>query len=142
MSKDKTDFTNKPFYNETVNLFKYVETHNFDKLADLCDDDFGIVDIDPTGKNVIISTREEWEAWFHKLFDTLTTMNAKTYTEILDYDALVDGNLGYGVVNFCQYLEHEGKTHKFYCVTTIIWKKINNKWKESRWHASVIRTES
>jgi len=130
-----------PFYNETERLFHYVSTHNFDDLADLCDDDFGIVDLGPEGNNVMIRTRAEWENWFHKLFARLEAMQATTYTDILDYKALQQGTLGYSVVEFCQHLQFDGKHGKFYCVATIIWKAVGDQWKESRWHASLLRTE-
>lgn len=32
------------------------------------------------GGNVVISTREEWEAWFHGLFANLDAMGAETGT--------------------------------------------------------------
>ncbi len=56
-----SNFELKPYYYETETLFRSVEHQAFDTLANLCKDDFGIVDIDPEGKNVIISTRQEWE---------------------------------------------------------------------------------
>lgn len=136
-----SNFQTKPFYHQTETLFTSVENHDFDTLANLCDDDFGIVDIDPEGKNVIISTRQEWEEWFHTLFKNLDTMNAKTWTDILDYQAIQEDRLGYSVVNFRQNLQVNGHTSKFYCVVTIIWKRVGTEWKESRWHASVIRVE-
>lgn len=133
---------NQPFYQETRALFESVSSHDFDRLAALCDDDFGIVDLDPNGQNVIIRTREEWENWFHTLFSQLKEMNAETNTDILSYDAIQEDKLGYSVVNFCQNLNVNGIRQKFYCVATIIWKNIEGIWKESRWHVSLIKTES
>ncbi len=65
-------------------------------------------------------------------------MQAHTYTEIRDYQALQHETLGYSVVNFDQFLEVGGQKLRFNCVTTIIWKKVGNRWKESRWHVSLI----
>lgn len=132
---------NMPFYNETERLFHYVSTHNFKDLAELCDDDFGIVDLGPEGNNVMIRTRAEWENWFKTLFAQLDAMQAETFTDILDYKALQDGNLGYSVVEFCQHLKTADKHGRFYCVVTIIWKAVGSGWKESRWHVSLLRTE-
>ncbi|MCU0446784.1 MAG: hypothetical protein MUE85_17895 [Microscillaceae bacterium] len=132
------DYAQVPFFAETCQLFECVKTHDFSNLAKLCDDDFGIVDLDPEGKNVIVRTRAEWENWFHTLFQNLTVLSAKTYTEILNYQALQTAEMGYGVVDFCQYLEVAGQTHQFFCVVTIIWKKVGNHWVESRWHCSLI----
>lgn len=131
----------QPFLNETKTLFHSVSTHDFDTLSALCDDDLGIVDIDPQGGSVVIKTRAEWENWFHTLFDQLDAMNAETTTDILDYQALKRGELGYSVVDFRQNLTVKPHTAHFYCVATIIWKQTPNGWKESRWHCSVIRVE-
>jgi ketosteroid isomerase-like protein len=130
-----------PFLDETKTLFRSVSTHDFDTLAALCDDDFGIVDIDPKGGSVVIETRAEWEDWFHSLFDQLDAMDAETTTDILDYKALRRGELGYSVVDFRQNLTMGDTTAHFYCVATIIWKQTPDGWKESRWHCSVIRVE-
>jgi hypothetical protein len=57
----------KPFYQETELLFTCVSKHDFDTLADLCDDDFGIIDLDPQGKNVVVHDSAGWENWFRTL---------------------------------------------------------------------------
>lgn len=131
-----------PFFEQTCQLFTCVEKHDFDTLSQLCDDDFGIVDIAPDGSSVVIRDRAGWEQWFHHLFQKLDEMQAKTYTHIEDYRSIVYGDMGYCAVEFCQHLEVGGQHHKFYCVVTIIWKKMpDNSWKESRWHCSVVRRE-
>lgn len=130
-----------PFAEETKTLFRCVSEHDFDTLAALCDDDFGIIDLGTEGQNVVVETREAWENWFHTLFARLDEMNAHTATEIQKYQALEMGDMGYGVVDFCQLLTVNGQTLRFYCVVTIIWKRVGDAWKESRWHCSLIRTE-
>lgn len=128
----------KPFYKETELLFSCVSKHDFDTLADLCDDDFGIIDLDSQGKNVVVHDRSGWENWFRTLFEKLTAMQAHTYTEIRDYQALQHETMGYSVVNFNQYLEVADQKLRFNCVVTIIWKKTGDRWKESRWHVSLV----
>ena len=131
----------QPFATETKTLFRCVSEHDFDTLAALCDDDFGIIDLGTEGQNVVVETREEWENWFHALFAKLDAMQATTRTEIEKYRALVNGDMGYSVVDFCQILDVQGQEGRFYCVVTIIWKRVGDEWKESRWHCSLIRTE-
>ncbi len=128
----------QPFYRETQELFRCVSDHDFDALANLCDDDFGIVDLDEHGKNVIVHDRDGWEEWFLTLFKRLDTMKAETGTNIQKYEALKEEKLGYCVVNFCQWLKAGQQKAEFDCVATIIWKKTDNGWKESRWHCSLI----
>ncbi len=131
-----------PFAEETKTLFRCVSEHDFDTLAALCDDDFGIIDLGTEGQSVVVEDRADWEDWFHTLFARLDEMGAHTSTEIQKYQALQNGDMGYGVVDFCQLLTVNGQTSRFYCVTTIIWKRVGDMWKESRWHCSLIRVEA
>lgn len=131
-----------PFAEETRTLFRCVSEHDFDTLAALCDDDFGIIDLGTEGQSVVVETRADWENWFHTLFKQLDDMKADTRTEIQKYQAIEMGDMGYGVVDFCQLLTVGGQTARFYCVVTIIWKRVGDAWKESRWHCSLIRTDS
>ena len=127
------------YLNLTKKLFRCVSEHDFDTLASMCDDDHGIIDLDPQGKNVVVHNRAEWEAWFHNLFAQLTAMNAKTWTDITEYKEVVGSDMGYSVVMFTQYLEVMGHVLPFECTTTIIWKWQDNGWVESRWHCSLLK---
>jgi hypothetical protein len=135
------DHAEKPFFDETLRLLRGVRDHDFDSLAELCDDDFGIVDIAPDGTNVAIRTRAEWEGWFHGLFDQLDLMEAATDSEILAYDAVATADLGYSVLEFRQTLVVGELTATFDCVTTIVWKRVGDRWREARWHGSVIASD-
>lgn len=116
--------------------------HDFDTLAALCDDDFGIVDIAPDGSGVPIRTRAEWEAWFRDgLFPRLEELGAETDSEVTGYQALVAGEMGYGVLDFRQSLTVGSLVATFDCIATIIWKRTEAGWKESRWHCSVITSD-
>ena len=128
----------KPFYNLTLQLFKCVELHDFDTLANLCDDDYGIVDLNEEGKNMIIRDRAGWEEWFRTLFVKLDHMKANTWTEVTNYEAVQEDNMGYSVVDFDQLLEVDNKKMRFSCIVTIIWKKTPDGWKEARYHSSLI----
>ena len=135
------DYEDRPFFDQTLTLLRCVRDHDFDILADLCDDDFGIVDVDPSGASVAIRTRSEWEHWFHRLFAQLDALSAATDSEILDYVAVEEQSLGYSVLDFRQTLTVGELTATFDCVATIIWKSTPDGWREARWHASVISTE-
>jgi ketosteroid isomerase-like protein len=136
------EFTDRPFFAETLVLLRAVREHDFDTLAALCDDDFGIVDIAPDGSGVPIRTRAEWEAWFRDgLFPRLEALGADTDSEVTGYQALVSGDLGYGVVDFRQSLTIGGLVATFDCIATVIWKQTATGWKESRWHCSVISSD-
>lgn len=131
----------KPFFDLTVRLLRGVRDHDFAELAELCDDDFGIVDIDPNGGSVAIRSREEWEAWFRGLFATLDQMGAHTDSEILAYDAMEGVDLGYSVLEFRQTLGIGDLVATFDCMTTIVWKREGDVWKEARWHGSVLSSD-
>ena len=115
--------------------------HDFATLAALCDDDFGIVDIDVAGTSRAIRSRAEWETWFRSLFATLEDMNASTDSVILDYKALNEGTLGFGVLEFQQVLTVGPHVATFECVATIIWKLTADGWREARWHASILSSD-
>ncbi len=142
LDEPPVEFAGKPFFAETVTLLRAVRDHDFDTLARLCDDDFGIVDIAPDGSGVPIRTRAEWEGWFRdSLFPRLEQMGASTDSEITGYEALRSGDLGYGVLDFRQTLTVAGLTATFDCIATLIWKQTPEGWKESRWHCSVISSD-
>jgi ketosteroid isomerase-like protein len=131
----------KPFFEETLTLLRSVRDHDFDTLAALCDDDFGIVDGDPSGTISIIRTREEWEQWFHTMFATLSAMGAGTDSEITRYDALATEQMGFSALEFRQFLHVGADTATFDCVATIVWKQTSDGWREARWHVSVITAD-
>ena len=131
-------FDAQPFLDQTLTLLRSVRDHDIETLAVLCDDDFGIVDVDPSGASVAIRTRAEWENWFHQLFGQLDALSASTDSEILGYDAVQGASLGYSVLEFRQTLTIGDLTAGFDCLATIIWKSTPDGWREARWHASVI----
>lgn len=137
----KSSWADSPFFAETVELLRSVRDHDFDSLAKLCDDDFGIVDLDPSGGSVMIRTRAEWENWFHGLFAQLDAIGATTDSEVLDYQVLPTADMALSVVEFRQSLTMGGSTAFFDCVTTIVWKRTETGWKEARWHVSLLSTE-
>ena len=134
-------FSHRPFYAETLSLLRSVRDHDFESLQWMCDDDFGIVDVDPSGQARMIRNKTEWSDWFHELFSTLEALGADTDSEILSYKAVREQSLGYSVVEFRQSLTVGEHTATFDCVATIIWKRTKRGWREARWHGSVISSE-
>jgi hypothetical protein len=141
LERTPSAFADQPFYDQTVTLLDSVRDHDFATLAALCDDDFGIVDIDVAGNARPIRDRAEWEEWFTTLFATLTSMNAATDSVILDYRAMRQDALGFGVLEFQQNLTVGVHVARFQCVATIIWKLTPDGWREARWHASIISSD-
>jgi hypothetical protein len=134
-------FAGRPFYAETLSLLRAVRDHDFESLQWLCDDDFGIVDVDPTGQARVIRTASEWSRWFRELFATLDALRADTDSEIINYQAVRDQSFGYSVVEFRQSLTVGDSTATFDCIATIVWKKTARGWREARWHGSVISSQ-
>lgn len=131
----------RPFAAETAELFAAVRHHDLPTLAARCDDDLGIVDIDPSGGSEVIRDRAAWESWFIQLFAQLDAMDAATDTEIHRYDAVDWGSTGMSVVEFVQTLTIGRLTGRFRCIATIVWKQQEGRWVEARWHASLLDTE-
>jgi hypothetical protein len=134
-------FADRPFYAETLSLLRAVRDHDFESLQWLCDDDFGIVDVDPTGQARVIRNTSEWSQWFRELFATLDALRADTDSEIIRYEAVREESLGYSVVEFRQSLTVGESTATFDCIATIVWKKTARGWREARWHGSVISSQ-
>lgn len=142
----KTDYPasmqSQPFFDLTVQMLDCVRDHNFTDLAEICDDDFGIIDINTEGGSEIIRDRAGWEAWFKGLFAQLDTMQAQTWSEITRYEAIRASDMGYSVVDFDQLFIAGGKRMRFSVIATIIWKQVDEVWKEARYHSSLIKVES
>ncbi len=138
---ESSPWEGEPYFAQTVELLRSVRNHDFDSLAELCDDDFGIVDLDQSGGSVMIRTRAEWEAWFRRLFSELDAAGADTDSEIIDYQAVAGSELGYSVVEFRQSLSVGGHTGLFDCVATIVWKQTPGGWREARWHVSLLSAD-
>lgn len=135
--ENSNSIKDKPFYRLTEEMLGCVRDHNFVRLSAICDDDFGIVDINTEGGSEIIRDRKGWEDWFSGLFKTLDSMGAKTWSEITSYEAIEHETMGYSVVDFDQYFIAGDQKLKFGVLATIIWKKEGNEWKESRYHSSL-----
>lgn len=135
------EFVGRPYFDQTLTLLRSVRDHDFDTLAALCDDDFGIVDGDPAGTISVIRTREEWERWFTEMFATLSLMGAHTDSEVTRYDALQTDSMGFSALEFRQVLEVGESTATFECVATIVWKLTPSGWREARWHVSVVSAD-
>ena len=124
-----------PFFEETVTLLRSVRDHDFDTLAALCDDDFGIVDAGPDQQPVAIRDRAGWEGWFRGLFAQLDAMGAETDSRITGLESSVGTDMGFSVLYFDQLLHVAGIT------ATIVWKLTNDGWKEARWHVSILSAD-
>lgn len=131
----------KPFFALTTQMLDCVRDHDFGTLSKICDDDFGIVDIETTGGSLIIRDRAGWEEWFTGLFAQLDAMRAQTWSEITGYEAVRSGDMGYSVVDFDQTLVTEDEKLKFSVIATIIWKRVDGRWQESRYHSSLVRVQ-
>lgn len=134
----KEGFSRKPFYDRTLEMLNCVRDFNFERLAEICDDDYGIIDINTEGGSEIIRDREGWENWFRGLFAQLQNMKAKTWSEITGYEAVESGDMGYSVVDFDQVFHSGPQRLRFKVIATIIWKKVGGIWKEARYHSSLI----
>ncbi len=131
----------KPFFDLTLEMLNCVRDHNFDRLSQICDDDYGIVDINTEGGSEIIRDRAGWEKWFSGLFKKLDQMQAETWSEITNYEAEKTSEMGYSVVDFDQMFIVGEKRMRFSVIATIIWKKVGEEWKEARYHSSLIKVE-
>lgn len=127
-----------PFLAETLELFRSVREHDEPTLFARCDDDFGIVDLDTDGSSRLVRDRTEWEAWFRELFARLDATGAQTDTEIDALHGRETPEMGFGVCEFTQLLAVGEDVARFRCVVTLVWKRVEDRWVEARWHASLL----
>lgn len=128
----------KPFFNLTLEMLDCVRDQNFERLSKICDDDFGIIDINTEGGSEIIRDRKGWEEWFLNLFEKLDAMHASTWSEITGYEAVQRQDMGFSVVDFDQMFVVGDKRLRFAVIATIVWKKEPEGWKEARYHSSLV----
>jgi hypothetical protein len=115
-----------------------VRDHDYATLRQLCDDRYGIIDINDTGGTMETRNRADWEHWFTSLFAELDAMQAKTWRVITEYKAVQGTDMGDAVVFFNQYLEVARQAQCFKATSTIIWKLTDSGWKEARDHGSLL----
>ncbi len=127
----------KPFYSETQAMLNAVNALDLDTLRGLVDDDYGIVDIDPEGKSVVIESKEAWDAYMARNMAAMKAAGAQLDSEIVDYDGEAGKRFGYSVVHFRQSVTLGGNILDNHCVATIVWKNTADGWKEARWHCSL-----
>ncbi len=134
-------YASEPFIDETVTLLAAVRDRDLDALIGMGDEDFSVIDVDPTGETSLVRTQADWEPWFRRLFLMLDTLDATTDSEITAYRALATSELGYSVVEFRQTITGRSLSAVFDCIATIVWKSTEDGWKEARWHCSVLDRE-
>lgn len=125
-----------PFRAETQALLDAVNALNLDALRAMVDDDFGIVDIDPHGRTVVIDSRAQWDTYMAENFAAMRAANAVLSSRVIDYHGVQVDRLGYSVVRFVQRVELANAVIENACVVTIVWKHTDEGWKEARWHCS------
>ena len=130
-------FAGEPFIEEITELLRAVNERDLDALLGLGDEDFAVIDVDPTGETPLVRVQPEWEPWFRRFFLFLDALNATTDTELTDYRAIATSELGYSVAEFRHDIVGPAFIASFDCLATVIWKPTEDGWKEARWHCSI-----
>lgn len=128
--------SDQPFFAETQALLRSVNLLDLDGLRSMVDDDYGIVDVDPEGRTVVLDTKADWDAYMERNFAAMRAAGAGLSSDILDYHGDLADRLGYSVVRFVQRVELGGAVIENRCVATIVWKRTDDGWREARWHCS------
>jgi hypothetical protein len=128
-----------PFYQLTRSLLDSVNTLDYDGLRRMVDDEFGIVDVDPEGKSIVIDDMDAWERYMRVNMEAMRDAEAELSSEILDYRESATTDMAFSVVRFRQDVGLGSQTISNFCLATIIWKRQNGSWKEARWHCSLLK---
>lgn len=137
---DLTDPGDPPFADHVAALLAAVAHHDLGALRTLCDDTLGIVDAGPDLAPVVVRDQQGHAAWFEQLFEQLSAMGARTWSEVTDLRSEFLGEgAAHSAVEFTQYLELQESTAEFDCVATVVWKRTDEgRWVEARWHVSTL----
>lgn len=127
----------EPLLAETQALLDAVNALDLDALRAMVDDDFGIVDVDPQGRSVVITTKAEWDAYMDVNFAAMRAGGAVLSSRIREYNGEMSDGLGYSVVRFVQRVEVGPTVIENPCIATIVWKRTEDGWREARWHCSL-----
>lgn len=130
----------EPLLVETQALLDAVNRLDLDGLRAMVDDDFGIVDVDPEGRSVVISTKAEWDAYMDANFTAMRAAGAGLSSQIREYHGEMADDLGYSVVRFIQRVSIGPTVIENPCIATIVWKRTEGGWREARWHCSLDQT--
>ncbi|WP_322411337.1 YybH family protein [Microbacterium invictum] len=126
----------EPLRMQTQALLDAVNALDLEALRAMVDDDYGIVDVDPQGRSVVIDSTAEWEAYMATNFAAMRTAGAVLSSRVVGYHGEEAGDLGYSVVRFVQRVEIGDSVIENPCIATIVWKRTPGGWKEARWHCS------
>ena len=137
---DLTEPGDPPFGAHVDALLAAVAHHDLAALQALCDDTLGIVDAGPDLAPVVVHDQQAHTAWFEQLFETLSTMGARTWSEVTDLRSeFLGATAAHSAVEFTQFLELQERTAEFDCVATVVWKRTDDgRWVEARWHVSTL----
>lgn len=109
-------------------------------LRDLVADDFGIVDVDPTGAVVVLDDQPAWDTYMAGQMAAMRAADARLASEILDYSAVSGADMAYSVVRFRQDVTLPGppvQALSTVCLATIVWRREPGApWREARWHCT------
>ncbi|MEI3868364.1 nuclear transport factor 2 family protein [Microbacterium sp. CCNWLW134] len=125
-----------PLRPQTQALLDAVNALDLDALRAMVDDDYGIVDVDPQGRSVVIENKDAWDAYMTTNFAAMRAAGAALSSRVTGYHGEEAGEMGYSVVRFVQRVQIGETVIENPCVATIVWKRTPEGWKEARWHCS------
>jgi len=98
----ETSFKKTPFFEFMLPMFNSGRDFNHDHSATICDDDFGITDINTITDSKIIRARHGLGKWFKGLFPNLKDLSSITWSKITHHETLQSKDMGHCVVYFDQ----------------------------------------
>ncbi len=132
----------KPLFAQTEALLRAIDRFETAGLKQMVDEHFGLVDVDPDGRTVIISDRRSWEAYLDGTLARLRKAGVTRSSTVLHYDAEMGREMAFSVVRYQQQTKGPERAHLDTCTTTIVWKLTEKGWKAVRWHCTLERREA
>ncbi|HAA10445.1 MAG TPA: hypothetical protein DCE41_01630 [Cytophagales bacterium] len=117
-------------------LLKAGNKLDLNRLIQLTTDDHQRVEVDGTGKSVVLTRPTEWMEFLRRSFASLKSVQDRLDWEILDFQEQVGDTLGVVKMKYRQTGLVAGKLAMQLFWVSLVWKETEEGWKNSFWHAS------
>ncbi|MEL6538089.1 MAG: nuclear transport factor 2 family protein [Bacteroidota bacterium] len=117
-------------------LLKAANRLDLARLTQLVSEDHQRIEIDGSGKSIVLTRPVEWMEFLRRSFAALKSVQDKLDWEILDFTEQVEDSLGIVRLKYRQTGLVAGQLATQLFWVSLVWKQTEEGWKNSLWHAS------
>jgi len=117
-------------------LLKASNRLDLNRLVQLTTEDHQRVEVDLSGKPVVLLRAAEWKEFLRRSFATLKGVQDRLDWEILDFQEQIGDTLGVVKMKYRQTGMVAGQMANQLFWVSLVWRQTEEGWKNSLWHAS------